>query len=160
MAIMDPRNLIPREVLAPLTPLGRKPLNRWVQYGPGGDPYEPRGLFPTQPGENRLAPGYDGLDADHAPLLWQRAESRAIHVPDRPRMTYATQQRASAPMPRKSTKRGRLVAPLVPLADVQEAPRQDNSLLFLLLGAGVGVAAAYILYDETLGTGARLRRMR
>ena len=157
MATMDPRALISRDLLAPRTPMGRPPFNRWVEYGPGGDPYEPRGLFPNYGGENRLAPGYDGLGEENPSLIWQRAESQAIRVPPQ-KLVRATQNQASAEVPRRpARKRGRLVAPLVPLNEATEES-SDKTMFYLIFGGALGIGLAYVLYDETLGTGAMLRR--
>ena len=57
---MDPRALIPLDVEDEPTPMGIRPFNRWISTGAGGGPYEPRGWYPSTPG-NRLAPGYDGI---------------------------------------------------------------------------------------------------
>jgi len=73
---MDPQALIPISVDSGVTPMGMRPLNRWVQTGAGGGPYQNRGLFPAtaataQGFGPRLAPGYDGLsdgEGEPAPL--------------------------------------------------------------------------------------------
>lgn len=127
---MDPRDLIPIEVEVEPTPFGRRPFNRWVTTGAGGDPFEPRGLYPATRGE-RVATGYDGLG------------------PARSQVGMGTAKRFVGLQGRL---RGLAQEP-------PEKPKQGYMLL-AILGGAAGVALAYITYDETVGTGARLRRRR
>lgn len=129
MGGMDPVTLMPAEILAERTPLGRRRFSRWVRTGAGGTPYEPRGWYPSTRG-NRLAPGYDGIGTA-TPFVGLEARLRGFAQDETPPET--------PPPDRASAGSG------VPL-------------LFLLGGAAAGIALAYITYDETAGTGARLRR--
>jgi len=97
---MDPRLLIPREVEAELTPMGRRPLNRWVITGAGGDPYEPRGLYPNNRGSNRLAPGYDGISPSHGSRAHRTVEGFAMSMENqRLRHTWLGDLGQDAPSP-------------------------------------------------------------
>lgn len=153
---MDVRKLIPRASMPyDATPMGTRPINRWVEQGAGGDPFEPAGWFPHE--GNTYAHGYDGLD-----LEWQRASARTEIAPVRDTLVYATQERATFapiyPRPRKARGRRRFfgLGDDPPPAD-QASVASGGAAIPVLVGLLVGAGLAYIVYDETMGTGSRLR---
>lgn len=171
---MNPRRLIPHVLEPEPTPMGTRPLNPWVHSGAGGGPWEPAGWYPRK--GNTLAPGYDGIGPARsqsgigparsmvgltASMRYATEEDRAMTVPTRPKYSSRGERSASyvTPPPPAAYRTQRFYG----LGNGEEEPADSNRKKYLgpiLLGVLVGAGLAYIAYDETMGTGAKLRRQR